>query len=277
MRSEFIFRDRFNLSSADYKLVAEDGLDAVGPPAPGGPFALAWRSYLKSVFKRGFMYKLSCSPSVVLYIVENKTLAGKEDRTYEGEALGRKLVVSFMEHTGNLVQRVDRESLVLKQQLLSLAELLQTVGGVALPVDPERTAAATELLLEAECQSLEIQRFVCTLETAAPGVHMYTLDDEYNGETAMALECSPDHRTKMVLSRCLQRNDELLDGETVQSAWSLSLAQLQARTAPLLPALPLATEPKAPAAPVAPPAKQGRSGRGRGRGRGKVMSTSGAL
>ena len=67
--------------------------DAVAPvvPAPlGGPFALAWRNYMKSVFQKGFMYRVSCNPSVVLYVAENKTLAGKEDRAYEGEAMGRK-------------------------------------------------------------------------------------------------------------------------------------------------------------------------------------------
>ena len=49
---------------------------------------------MKTVFKKGFMYKLSCGPSV-FYVSENKSLAGKEDRHYEGEALGRKLVVTF--------------------------------------------------------------------------------------------------------------------------------------------------------------------------------------
>ena len=39
---------------------------------------------MKSVFRKGFMYKLSCKPSVVLYIAESKTLAGKEDRVHEG-------------------------------------------------------------------------------------------------------------------------------------------------------------------------------------------------
>ena len=41
------------------------------------------------------MYRVSCNPSVVLYVVENKTLAGKEDRAYEGEAMGRKMVLVF--------------------------------------------------------------------------------------------------------------------------------------------------------------------------------------
>ena len=164
-RSEFIYRDRFNLSAAHRDLVADDPR---GPPAPapvGGPFAAAWRNYMKPVFQKGFMYRLSCKPSVALYIAENKTLAGREDRTYDGEALGRKLAVVFFEDTeGGLVRRVKRESLAMEQQLLSLAEVLHAIGGVELPADPGRTAAATELLLESHYQHLELLRVTCTLE-----------------------------------------------------------------------------------------------------------------
>ena len=93
------------------------------------------------------MYKLSISPSTIFFISENKTLAGKEDRNYEGEALGRKLAVVFFEHVPdqNLVRRVDRSSLALKPQLLTIAELLQTCG-FALPHDPKRSSAAAEPL-----------------------------------------------------------------------------------------------------------------------------------
>ena len=45
--------------------------------AHGSPFELAWRNYIKSVFQKGFMYRLSLNPAVVLYVAENKTLAGK--------------------------------------------------------------------------------------------------------------------------------------------------------------------------------------------------------
>ena len=50
---------------------------------------------MKSVFQKGFMYRVSCNPSVVLYVAENKTLAGKEDRAYEGEAMGRNMALVF--------------------------------------------------------------------------------------------------------------------------------------------------------------------------------------
>ena len=50
---------------------------------------------MKSVFQKGFMYRVSCNPSVVLYVAENKTLAGKEDRAYEDEAMGRNMALVF--------------------------------------------------------------------------------------------------------------------------------------------------------------------------------------
>ena len=264
-RSEFLYRSRFNLAAADRDLVADDAGGPAAAPLPmGGPFAVAWRNYMKSIFKKGFMYRLSCKPSVTLYIAENKTLAGKEDRMYEGEALGRKMAIVFFEEAdGGLVRRVNRESLAMKQHLLSLAELLQTIGGVEVPADPERTAAATELLLESHYQHLEVLRFTCTLEVAAPEVHVYSLEEQGNAEAAMALELTSDHRTKMVLARSLQRNDELNPEETLQGTWNMSLAELRGRTAHLFPA------PPAPApAPAAPPAPAAGRGRGRGRGRG---------
>ena len=112
-RSEFVYRTRFNLSNEDRDLVAD-----VVPIAPlahgahGGPFAVAWRNYIKSMFQKGYMYRLSCKPSAILYIADNKTLAGKEDRTYDGEAMGRKMAVVFFEDLeGNLVRLVNRDAL----------------------------------------------------------------------------------------------------------------------------------------------------------------------
>ena len=86
-RSSFVWRERFNLANSD---PLEEAREAPAAPAagPGGAFAAAWRNYIKSVFKKGFMYTLSCNPAAILYIAENKTLPGQEDRTYEGEAHG---------------------------------------------------------------------------------------------------------------------------------------------------------------------------------------------
>ena len=260
-RSEFVYRERFNLRVQDRDLVAEEpGAPPAPAPAPGGPFAVAWRNYVKSILKKSFMYKFSCRPSVILYVAENKTLAGKEDRAYEGEAMGRKLAVVFFENAeGGLVQRVDREGLGMNLQLLTLAEILQTIGGFPpLPADPDRTAANTELLLESLYQNLEIQRWSCITEPHADDVHKYTLENEVNAEASFALELSEDQRTKMVLSRCLQRHGEFLDDETLQTVWNLPLAELKARAAHLFP-VPAAPPALAPPVPLA---------RGRARGRG---------
>ena len=226
---------------------------------------------MKTVFQKNFMYRLSCRPSCVVYIAEHKTLAGKEDRTYEGEAMGRKMAVVFFEDLdGGLVKRVNSESSGMQQVLLTIAELLQTVGGIAIPPDPDRAAAQTELLLESHYQHLEILRYTCTVEPAAPEVHVFHLDNEVNAEISLARELPQEHRAKMVLARCLQRNDDLQPEETLQGAWATSLANLKARTADLLPPQPpvVVAVPGAPAAPpAAPPAARGRA---RGRGRGAV-------
>ena len=261
-RSEFIFRERLGLSAADHRLLNEPAHHHVAPHVHGSPFAVAWRNYLKSVFKRGFWYKLSSWPSVFFYVSENKTLAGKEDKNNEGEAYGRKMALAFFEAAGgDIVQRVDKSYEGLKVELLSVAELLQTCGQV-LPVDPARSAAESELLLEQQYETLEILRFTGTSETAGDDVHTYCLSEAQNAEEALSVETAPQHRTKMMLARCLERNEALDDQETIQVAWALSVATLQARTEPYLPA------PQAPQAPPAQPAAGGR-GRGRGRGRGK--------
>ena len=164
----------------------------------------------------------------------------------------------------------------MKQELLTLAELLQTLGGIAVPADPERTAAQTELLLESLYQDLDIQRITCTLEPGAPEVHIYSLDDAVPAEAAFCNESPADHRTKMALARALQRNDEFHAGETLQVAWNRSLAELRTRTAHLF---PVPAVPPAPAGPAGPPAGRGAgrgpgapappAGRGRGRGKGR--------
>lgn len=225
---------------------------------------------MKSVFQKGFMYRLSCQPSVILYIAENKTLAGKEKRSYEEEAMGRKLaIVLFEDGPGGLVRRVDRGTAGMQQVLLTLAEMLQTIGGVAVPPDPERPAAQTELLLESYYQTLELQRYICTVEPAALDVHMYTLEHQVHAETAYCMDLDADHRTKMVLARALERNEDFNEGETLQGVWGSNLAELRGRSAHLFPAPVAPVVPPAPVAPPGPPVPVAPAGRGRGRGRGR--------
>ena len=272
-----VFRDRFNLKDA--KLLAEAA--PAGPPAPhgpGGPFAQAWRGYMKVVFKKDFLYKIPGSSSI-LYIMESKTLAGKEARNYEGEAIGRKLVVVFYrarEGPEGIVERVEDSSLAMRPQLLTLAEILIALG-FTLPPDPERTSAETELNLEARYLDLDVQRFMPSpVAMLLMDPHLFVCENEENAETALAFELDPKERTKMVLARLLQRQGMLAVGESLEAAWSLTKDELLVRAAPLFPADP---EPEADpdpaplgapdAAPVAPAAAAApAAGRGRARGRG---------
>ena len=148
-RSEFLYRQRLGLSQNESHLIAADPRGHVPPHAiTGSLFTTAWRNSVRSVLQKGFMFRISQRPETLVYVSENKSLAGKEDKATDGEASGRKLVVTFFEDGDDgLAHRVDREGSALRPQLLNIAEMLQALC-FALPPDPERTAATTELLME---------------------------------------------------------------------------------------------------------------------------------
>ena len=163
---------------------------------------------------------------------------GRKTGPTKARPWGRKLVLAFFEQMDNgLVRRVHRGDLVLKHDLLTLAELLQTVREIALAPDPGRTAMEAEVLIEALYQHLDIQRYVCNLEHSIDDPHVYSLDNEVDAEEALFVELLDADRTKMALARFLQRHDALLDGEPLQRASSLSLENLQERARPFLQAV----------------------------------------
>ena len=226
-RSSFIWRERFNLSAEHRDMLEADAPEA--PAAPSGTFAVAWRNYIKAVFAKGFMYQVSCNPSAFLYIAENKTLAGQEHRSHVGEAIGRQMAVVFFETkepAGNLVQRTRRETQGMHHQLMTIAELLLALG-VVLPADAGRTAAETEILLEAKYAELDILRFTCVVEPEAPDVHVYHLEDQVDAEMSLVSAVPADQRTKMMMARALHRNDELLADETLRACWNNNGALLR--------------------------------------------------
>ena len=94
-RSQAMWQERFNLASADRNLLVGDAPAGPAHQVVGSAFAGAWRNYIESAFKKELFYKISRRPSAHFYVADNKTLAGKEDRLYEGEALGRKLAAVF--------------------------------------------------------------------------------------------------------------------------------------------------------------------------------------
>ena len=104
------------------------------------------------------------------------------------------------------------------QILLTIADILLTLG-VTLPEDHERSAADSERLLEAEYENLEIMRCACSVEPAAPELHVFTIEDGVHAETALWHEMPEAKRTKMMIARCKQRNGDLLDGDTLEISW----------------------------------------------------------
>ena len=133
------------------------------------------------------------------------------------------------------MKRVSQDVLGMQQELMTLAELTQTLGLLSLPEDPGRAPATTELLLEAHLQNLELLRMPCVVEPAAPDAHMYSLGSETQAESALVFEATADQRTNMRLARLLQRTGNLRRQETLQAAWHLPLTQLQERTRHLCP------------------------------------------
>ena len=264
-RSSFIYRERFNLNDAR---LLEEEVVAAAPVVPvGGLFAAAWRNYIKSVFKKGFMFTVAVDPETLIYVAENKTLAGQEVRGRDDEASGRPLVLAFFRRNtrGFAEQRVgEGESLTqLKLSSLTLAELLQNLG-YALPADPDRTSQEAELLFEARYQDLVINRFACEV-APGEGPYVYSLGEMSQAEVAFAEEETLPKCTKMTLARLLQREGEFDDGESLKSVWELPAHTLQTRAEGLLPA---AAPAPAAAVPAVPARGRGRGGGGRGGRRG---------
>ena len=209
---------------------------------------------MKTILKPTCFYAFEAKPNILFYVMENKTLAGREDRSEEGhqEAPGRKLALCFFERAAELpghARRADRGSSAMTPTLLTLAEVLHTVG-LGPPLDPEKTAAEQEILAEAQYDSLPLIRFEGE-ETEGPERYLFLLGDGSNAEDAY-LDDNERLTTKMSLARCLQRHGALGAGESINSAWNQTLATLQGRAAAWLPV-------------VAPPAARGvRGGATRG-------------
>ena len=107
-----------------------------------------------------------------------------------------------------------------------------------MPIDPGRTAAETELLLESQLRNMQVTRYTCILEPGAPVNHTNSLEEEMDADHAYFLEVPATQRTKMVLARAIERHDLLDNGEDLITAWKKSLVFLQARSDTLLPPPP---------------------------------------
>ena len=84
-KSEWAYRERLGLGPDDHHLVADVEPIAVRAPRVlgSGPFVSAWRNYLKTLLKPTCFYAFEAKPDILFYVIENKTLAGREDRSEE--------------------------------------------------------------------------------------------------------------------------------------------------------------------------------------------------
>ena len=261
---EVLWAARFNLGAENYRLL-EDPEEPPPPEASGASATIhiTWRNYCRMVMRRGFFYHFPAFPEVFFYVSENKILAGREGRG-EGEAVGRNMVLTFFEpmelspaSPDLRVQRVDRSSDALATQLITLAELMRTIGFV--PETPAGASSAEkELALEEMFATSGLRCFQGILETTAEEIHCYHLQEGVCAEDAFLSSEARDSLTKMALSRLWERST----GESRKLCMKKSLQQLRDITYPHLP-----PDPADPAIGEARGRGRG-GGQGRGRGRG---------
>lgn len=233
-RMDMMWADRFNLRPADHSLIMEDPASHIAEPSgASGAYSLAWRNYLRHVLQRGFFFQFSLFPSVFFYISENKIVAGRSGRG-EGEAVGRSVVVTFFEPvpgTSSLtVRRVDRSSDALATKLLTIAEIMITIG-FASGTPGGQTSAEQERTLEEAFAEQDLQCFRGILETSAEDIHVYTLVEGSSAEEVFLHSHPRDTLSKMALARFLERSLR----HSRRTSWSLPLEQLRALAYPALP------------------------------------------
>ena len=159
LRRDSIYWDRLNLSLEDVALVkgilAPGGVDH----SPNAVFHVQWANHVRWTFTRTSFFSFpTLSPRRYVYVIENKTLAGREDRL-EGDAVGRTLVVAWFEElsetdNGVIVRRCDRTSEQLVPQLCTIAELLHAAGLAWPLLGPDISARAAELAMEEQYESV---------------------------------------------------------------------------------------------------------------------------
>ena len=117
LREDSIYRPRFNLTHEDLVVIGGEG---GGTRSSSYTFATSWSNYLRSTFKPN---QFHCFPGILpredcvyLYILEHKTLAGRED-IHQDDAQARPLEVCFFTRTTDVppgelhVRRVVRSNI----------------------------------------------------------------------------------------------------------------------------------------------------------------------
>ena len=221
-----MYHERLGLSAQDVQLLKEG--EGGAPQAPR-TFDTAWSNYVRWTFIKGKFYSFpKLKANLYLYVVENKSLAGREARAGD-EASGRPLAVCWFESHlldgVEVVRRVDRECESLRISMCTIAEILIAAG--CAPPAGDLASREQELLLEARYSSEE--RLVWKAEhlwqEADPWIFRLRTSDP--AEESFLDETPAPQLTKMALARLL----ELTAGHDRRRAWNMSMAALLAALA----------------------------------------------
>jgi hypothetical protein len=150
LRSDFNYRGRFNLRGADIDLLKE----AIGGRRdPAQTPQMAWGMYVRFLFEPNTFYSfLTLDPDKFLFIAQNKSLPGRDERA-AGETLGRPLSVAWFERVGVGMDGVQVKPVSLSGSALTLmvatmAEISRAAGYYP-AVDEHMDARTVELKHEA--------------------------------------------------------------------------------------------------------------------------------
>ena len=276
--------ERFNLggSAAGLVLVAgEEAAAAVGPRAR--PRRDAWeytRSvYLQNAFVHTAFYQLpTLDARTWLYVLESKTVAGRDERDAE-DAQARPLVVCFFEEAEGapdelLVQRTDSATSGMAVQLLTVAELALHLG-LHLAYDPERAAGEAERLVEKTLDAspgVPVVRYSFQHRAGAEDPHTYALT-EVGDAYAASFNSSPlESHSKYALAKRLERRH----GWAPWRLWNLKKERLEQAVRDGVYPGPEAGAALADVAPVDAVVAVAPGGRGRGRGRAAAAADAAA-
>ena len=212
--------------SAQLRRSSSWGRADVADPAPARNFANAWSNYVRWTFVKGRFFSFpDLKPNLFLYVVDNKSLAGREPRAGD-DASGRALSVAWFETHFELgpdvVRRVDRTSAAMTLSMCSIAEILIVAGCVPPPAD----LASRDRELHLEELYAQEKRLVWRHE------HLWQEEDPWvfrvhggdPAEMEYLLESPADRLAKMALARLL----ELSKGADRRRAYGLTVAALLA-------------------------------------------------
>ena len=282
-RHRAVYLERFNLRAADLDLLGEEEAAPLDLVSYRTSYQTSFSVYLRNTFQPQRFHQVpGVTPDLWVYVLDSKTLAGREPRDAL-DAQARPMVVSFFERDPSadamslVVRRVNREADGMESRVITAPELLVHLGYPA-PADPHMSTADKELALETAFLELQTLVYDSQVLTGQGQIHVYKLENPCDSEDAFMESMPLAEHTKFTLARCLERRHGW-DKRTLHAQSKAALLAHFPGAAPAPKAAPKAAAgrgrgrgaaPKAAggAAPEAAPKAAPGRGRGRGRGRG---------